>query len=412
MRCTSVPLNCLSFYTQKRLDGLRRFCVLWGIMKAMHLQATDITLNPDNPRTIKDDKFKKLVQSLTDFPEMAEVREVIVNKDHVILGGNMRYKAMVEAGWTQIPVKIVDWPADKQREFIIKDNVAGGEWDWDVLANEWDSGLLDEWGLDLPGDFGVDDIEEDEAPALSSEPAVSELGEIYQLGRHRLMCGDATLPDNIASLVGNHTLKGTIDLVFTDAPYGINIITDEHMVGADFGVAAKGKYNKVTNDHNTEAAELAFANLAFKGKQIWWGGNYFDFLPHSDSWLIWDKRDDSGIRNSFADAEMAWCNFHTPVRVYHHLRNGMIRADRDDRLHPTQKPIKVLAAILDDFSNEGDGVIDVFGGSGSTLIACEQTERTCYMMEIDPKYCDVIRKRYAKFINEEDWEAVTPVIRS
>lgn len=116
----------------------------------MKLPITDIKPNPDNPRIIKDDKFKKLVQSIKDFPEMAEIREIVVNKDYMILGGNMRFKAMSEAGWKEVPVRIVDWPEDKQREFIIKDNVSGGEWDWDLLANEWDSELLDDWGLDLP----------------------------------------------------------------------------------------------------------------------------------------------------------------------------------------------------------------------------------------------------------------------
>lgn len=108
----------------------------------------DIKPNPDNPRLIKDDKFKQLVKSLKDFPEMAQVREVIVNKDHVILGGNMRFRAMQEAGWKDIPVRVVDWSPEKQREFIIKDNVPGGEWDWAMLANEWDQEVLIDWGLD------------------------------------------------------------------------------------------------------------------------------------------------------------------------------------------------------------------------------------------------------------------------
>ena len=123
----------------------------------MILKLSEIKPNPNNPRLIKDDKFKKLVQSLKDFPEMAEVREIVVNKDHVILGGNMRFKAMKEAGWKEAPVKIVDWPEDKQREFIIKDNVAFGETDWDIITNEgWDSLALDEWGLDLPINQGED----------------------------------------------------------------------------------------------------------------------------------------------------------------------------------------------------------------------------------------------------------------
>lgn len=116
----------------------------------MKLKITEIKPNPDNPRLIKDEKYHKLVQSLKDFPEMAEVREVVVNKDHIILGGNMRFKAMQEAGWTEIPVKIVDWSEDKQKEFVIKDNSSFGEWDWDIIANQYELEDLNMWGVDLP----------------------------------------------------------------------------------------------------------------------------------------------------------------------------------------------------------------------------------------------------------------------
>jgi ParB-like chromosome segregation protein Spo0J len=120
-----------------------------------------IKSNPNNPRVIKDDKFKKLVQSLKDLPEMAQVRPIVVNKDMIVLGGNMRLKAMKEAGWKEAPVAIVDWDEDKQRQFIIKDNVGFGEWDWDMLANEWDAESLGEWGLDVP--------------IIMSEPSMDEL---------------------------------------------------------------------------------------------------------------------------------------------------------------------------------------------------------------------------------------------
>jgi hypothetical protein len=111
---------------------------------------TKVRPNSDNPRYIKDEKFKKLVQSLRDFPEMANVRPIVVNKEMVVLGGNMRLKAMQEAGWKEVPVQVVDWSEEKQREFIIKDNVGFGEWDWDELANTWDEMELDVWGLDVP----------------------------------------------------------------------------------------------------------------------------------------------------------------------------------------------------------------------------------------------------------------------
>ena len=118
--------------------------------------------NPKNPRLIKDDKFKKLVKSIKDFPEMESVRPIVVNKDMVILGGNMRYKAMIECGYKEVNVEVVDWSEDKQNEFIIKDNVGFGEWEWEMVANEWDEIELKDWGLDLPvftkdsDEFGTD----------------------------------------------------------------------------------------------------------------------------------------------------------------------------------------------------------------------------------------------------------------
>lgn len=110
---------------------------------------SEVKLNPNNPRLIKDDKFKKLVQSIKDFPEMLSIRPIVVNKDMIILGGNMRFRACKEAGIKEIPVIVADLSEDKQREFLIKDNISGGEWDWDLLANEWDNEELVEWGLDV-----------------------------------------------------------------------------------------------------------------------------------------------------------------------------------------------------------------------------------------------------------------------
>lgn len=123
---------------------------------------SEVKLNPNNPRLIKDDKFKKLVQSIKDFPEMLSIRPIVVNKDMIILGGNMRFRACKEAGIKEIPVIVTDLPEDKQREFLIKDNTSGGEWDWDMLANEWDQEELEAWGLDLPINDKIDNLEDGE----------------------------------------------------------------------------------------------------------------------------------------------------------------------------------------------------------------------------------------------------------
>jgi hypothetical protein len=117
----------------------------------MVMLVSQIKPNPNNPRLIKDDKFKKLVQSIKDFPDMLNKRPIVVNKDMIVLGGNMRLKACIEAGMKDVPVIVADWSEEQQREFIIKDNVSGGEWDWDVLANEWDVKQLEDWGVDIPG---------------------------------------------------------------------------------------------------------------------------------------------------------------------------------------------------------------------------------------------------------------------
>lgn len=128
----------------------------------MIVKITEIKVNPNNPRLIKDDKFKKLVQSIKDFPEMLNIRPIVVNQDMVILGGNMRFKACKEAGFKEVPIIITDLTEEQQREFLIKDNVSGGEWDWDLLANEWNAEELDAWGLDVPNfDNGVDNVDND-----------------------------------------------------------------------------------------------------------------------------------------------------------------------------------------------------------------------------------------------------------
>jgi len=119
--------------------------------KVQTVKISEIKINPNNPRLIKDDKFKKLVQSIKDFPEMLDIRPIVVNKDMIILGGNMRLKACKEAGLKTVPIIVADnLSEEQQREFLIKDNVSGGEWDWNLLANEWDSDELDAWGLDVP----------------------------------------------------------------------------------------------------------------------------------------------------------------------------------------------------------------------------------------------------------------------
>jgi len=352
--------------------------------------------NPTNPRIIKDDKFKKLVKSIQEFPQMLELRPIVVDSNMVVLGGNMRLKACIAAGLKEVPIIVADQLTDEQKgEFIIKDNVGFGEWDWDLLANEWDVEALEDWGLELPFDnTPVLEAEEDDYEAPSEIKTDVVLGDLIEIGNHRLLCGDSTDSDAVARLMDGQKA----DMVFTDPPYGIKVVKSE-MVGADFGVAKKGKYSEVIADDTTDTAREFYDTCVSLGMDrfIIWGGNYFtDFLPFSDGWLIWNKRAGTDIRNTFADGEMAWCSFHTPIRIYDQLWNGMIRAgEKEKRVHPTQKPIKMLSEVIQDHV-KGDLLFDGFLGSGSTMVAAHQLNRKCYGMELDPKYCQVIIDRMHK----------------
>ena len=174
----------------------------------MKLPINKIKSNPNNPRLIKDDKFKKLVTSIQEFPEMLDAREIVVNKDHIILGGNMRYKAAKEAGLKEVPVKIVDWSEEKQRQFVIKDNVSGGEWDWDILANEWDTVELVNWGLDttdsfidkFSDDFTLDSCEREEFGQMTFMLADIQKSEVEQALKEA--------PVDFADTYGNENSNG------------------------------------------------------------------------------------------------------------------------------------------------------------------------------------------------------------
>lgn len=363
---------------------------------------SELTKLENNPRTITKEDFEILKKSISDNKDYFEARPLILSNrtgQLVIIGGNQRYEASKALGLDEVPTYLLEnLTEEKEREIIIRDNVNNGEMDWDKLANEWEQEKLEEWGVKLPKDWGQEEAVEDEAPEVSTEPAISKLGEIYQLGRHRVMCGDSTKIEDVEKLMDGKKA----DMVFTDPPYGIEIVGGNGKVGA--GNLAKNKvYSKVIGDDTTNTAKDCYNTCIALGmdKFIIWGGNYFtDFLPFSTSWIIWDKRGDM-TSNNFADGEMAWTNIKSRVRIYKQIWNGMIReGEHENRVHPTQKPIKVLSEILKDFSNDNETIVDLFLGSGSTLIACEQTNRICYGCEIDNKYIDVIIKRWMKFTGQ------------
>jgi len=359
------------------------------------VKITEVIANPNNPRLIKDEKFKKLVKSIQDFPDMLNVRPIVVNKDMVVLGGNMRLKAIKEAGHTEVAVEIVDWNEQQQKEFIVKDNVGYGEWDWDDLANNWDAQELTDWGLDIPNfDSTVLEAEEDDfaVPDGGIETDIV-LGDLFEIGEHRLLCGDSTDSDQVAKLMNGQKA----DMVFTDPPYGINVVDKNGKIG-EANLAKQGIYKPIIGDNTTETAKEFYRtcqSLEFKNYIIW-GGNYFtDFLEPKSCWIIWDKKGDMES-NNFADGEMAWTSFDSPVRIKKHIWRGMIKqGESEKRVHPTQKPIQLCADIIQEYT-KGDNIFDGFGGSGSTMVATHQIKKKCFMIEMSPDYCQTIIDRMQK----------------
>ena len=190
-------------------------------MTTTEMKLSEIRANPNNPRLIKDEKFAKLVESIRSFPEMLKLRPIVVNDENVVLGGNMRLKACKEAGLKNVPViKASELTEEQQREFIIKDNVGFGEWDWEMLANGWDAEKLEEWGLDVP-DFTAKELEASEDDYYIPDEVKTDIvpGDLFEIGPHRLLCGDSTNADDVARLMNNEKA----DMVFTDPPYGVNL---------------------------------------------------------------------------------------------------------------------------------------------------------------------------------------------
>lgn len=364
-----------------------------------------------NSRTHSDAQVAQIAASIK---EWGFTNPILVDDSGQIIAGHGRVMAARKLGMSELPVMVASgWTEAQKRAYVIADNklALNAGWDDELLALEL--GELDGLGFDLELIGFTDDeiaelTPEQIEPGMTDEDSVQDipeqpvtvLGDVWLLGKHRLMCGDATSIDAIQKL----TEYQAPDFVFTDPPYGVAVVKDG-MVGAEFGVAKKGNYKPIIGDETTDTAIEAYNACVTIGakKIVLWGGNYFsDKLPPSSCWLVWDKRGDSGIVNTFADCELAWTNMTSPARVHKQLWIGMIReGERDKRVHPTQKPVALCEWGISNYTDKNASVLDLFLGSGSTLMACEKTSRKCFGMEMSPDYCDVIIKRWQDFTGKQ-----------
>ena len=368
-----------------------------------------VKANPNNPRIIKDDKFAKLVKSINEFPQMLNLRPIVVNDDMVVLGGNMRLKACKEAGLKEISIiKASELTEQQQKEFIVKDNVGYGEWDWNDLANNWDAQELQDWGLDIPG-FDAIEVEAEEDDFAVSDGGIETdivLGDLFEIGEHRLLCGDSTDSDQVALLMNGQKA----DMVFTDPPYGVDY---EGGTGRYAENKIKSKTSsKIKNDLDTNLYEeinpIIHLFLNEGAIYIWYADKFIESVIKVcqgfdlRTIINWYK-----INQGFGDMGS---NYHSVSEPCLYMVKGksnfngpnnekniweLQRPQKND-LHPTQKPIELPEKAIKNSTMQNGKVLDLFLGSGSTMVAAHQLKRKCYGMELDPKYCQVIVDRMLK----------------
>lgn len=406
--------------------------------KLITVNIDDLKETEHNPRQITKKEFEKLKKSLQEDPEFLEAREIVVDENLTILGGHQRIKALKDMGKKEVEVKqVIGWSKEKKRRFVIKDNIQNGEWDMDELANNWDDLPLEEW-IDEVKPYK--EIIEDEPAPVDEENTYSIVGDIYQLGEHRIFCGSFEDDAGVRELFGDKKATCT----FTDPPYNVDYVgkTKDALT--------------IKNDAKTREEFVDFLSRAFEvvAKYTETGGGVISWMSDFELFSLWDAYKQNGInfkqtilwvKDHFVmgrkdyqfqyepalygidegsyDKDSTEDEGESMVGIY--ARNGgKFQANRKisntwfferpaaSKFHPTMKPVGLCAKGILSLSGDGDIVFDPFSGSGSTLIACEQTGRKCYGCEIDPKYVDVIRKRYWKFKtgSEEGWQDGTKAI--
>ena len=412
------------------------------------MKVSQLKKNPNNPRQIRDSKFELLKKSIEDFPAMMELRPIIVDETMTVLGGNMRLSAIKALGMKEIPdawIKRADELTDAQKkEFVIKDNNSFGEYDWDLLnQGDWTDFPLSDWGLDLPEFEAAEDLPEEDEENNNAEAQLNraqewkekhgvELNQIWQIGKHRLLIGDCTNKELFEKLMDGKTA----DLLHTDPPYGISIVSVKNTAstgkaggskafgssGATSGSASPSTtgFDSRRKVGRTDTADFAAVQKGQKIIQsniypiiegddkpfepsflldlapivVLWGANYFaDKLPPSSNWIVWDKRENI-TRNTFADCEMAWCSEKGNARIFYHLWNGLHKGSQhgERRVHPTEKPVALFEEIGKKHA-DGGLWLDLYAGSGAQIVAAEKSGATCYAAEIEPLYGATIIER-------------------
>jgi len=365
-------------------------------VKITQKKVTELIPYVKNSRTHSDEQVAQIAASIKEF---GWTNPILVDGSNGIIAGHGRLMAARKLGFKEVPtIELADLTETQKKAYIIADNrlALNAGWDNEMLTIELNDLLADGFALDILG-FDSKELnallepevvegltDEDAVPEIPDEPK-TKIGDIYQLGNHRLMCGDSTSIDAV-----NKLMQGIYpDLIHTDPPYGMNAVSKS-------SVLKKNYKTDILGDDNPDVAKDAF-NLIFglypEAKHIWWGANYYcSALPDSECWLVWDKNNGQSDQT---DCELAWANFRSVVRQFTKA------SEKTNRVHPTQKPVALMEWIIKRFKLSANTIADYFGGSGSTLIAAEKHGIQAFIMEFDPKFCDVIVKRWEDFTGKK-----------
>lgn len=410
----------------------------------------DLKLLENNPRKISKESMEQLIKSITDNPDYFEARPIILSDrtgELVIIAGNQRYKAAKKIGLKQVPTFLLSGlTEEREREIVIRDNVSNGEWDNDILRDEWGMCPLEDWGVSVdwkaeeePKEAKEDDFSEEDA---EQAPVICQKGDIWQLGEHRLMCGDSTENQDVEKLVGG----GTVDLWLSDPPYNVAYqggtkdkltIANDNMSSDDFlefltkafslceGVLKKGGAFYIwfaSREHINFERALNKVGLQVRQELIWnknalvLGRQDYQW-KHEPCLYGWkegathyfiDCRTKTTVQEDSVELDLAKMKKEDMKRLLESILKSPIPTTIIDENkptrngeHPTMKPLKLIGRLILNSSRERESVLDTFGGSGSTMMACEQLNRKCYMMELDPHYCDVIIARWEKLTGKQ-----------
>ena len=400
-------------------------------MDVIYRKIESLSKLENNPRTITPEDMERLKESIRNNPDYLEAHPIVLSDRTgklVIIDGNQRYEACVQLGMSKVPTVLLHGlTEEREKEIIIRANVNNGQWDYSILQN-WDIEELKDWGVDLPEDWNTSEAEEQkeaeeddfsDEDAEKAEPRV-KLGEIWQLGEHRLMCGDSTDAASVALLMDGEKA----DMVFTDPPYNVDYSSKNKFLNeADEGNRIQVDIENDSFETDEEVGEKiwlpSFTNLYNTAKSdcsiyvtMPQGGTHMMMMMIAKSgWKV--KHELIWVKNNHVLGRTDYYYKHEPIMFgwkekHHFYGNGSfdksvweIPKPQKSDLHPTMKPIALIENALLNSSKENDIIVDCFGGSGTTLIACEQLHRRCYMMELDPRYCDVIIARWEKLTGKE-----------